>query len=54
MAVEQKMHQKKLLKPHIKVELFDEELNKETFKFIGIKTLKPFKIRNKINLLWVK
>ena len=30
------------------VELFDEELNKEPYKEIGIKTLKPFSIKNKI------
>ena len=28
--------------------LFDEELNKEAYKHIGIKTLKPFKIKNQI------
>jgi agmatinase len=39
---------KEIIKASHQVELFDEELNKETFKFIGIKTLKPFKIRNKI------
>ena len=31
------------------VELFDEELNKEPYKEIGIKTLKPFPIKKKIN-----
>ena len=31
------------------VELFDEELNKEPYKEIGIKTLKPFPINKKIN-----
>tara|TARA_Y100000996_G_scaffold371902_2_gene320539 strand:+ start:3054 stop:3935 length:882 start_codon:yes stop_codon:yes gene_type:complete len=30
------------------VELFDEELNKEPYKKIGIKTLKPFSIKKKI------
>ena len=30
------------------VELFDEDLNKEPYKFIGIKTLKPFPIKKNI------
>ena len=37
-----------IIKASHQVELFDEELNKETFKHIGIKTLKPFKIKNQI------
>ena len=39
---------KEIIKASHQVELFDEELNKETFKYIGIKTLKPFKIKKKI------
>ena len=39
---------KEIIKASHQVELFDEELNKETFRNIGIKTLKPFKIKNKI------
>ena len=39
---------KEIIKASHQVELFDEELNKETFKKIGIKTLKPFKIKNSI------
>ena len=39
---------KEIIKASHQVELFDEELNKETFKHIGIKTLKPFKIKNQI------
>ncbi len=37
-----------IIKASHQVELFDEELNKETFKHIGIKTLKPFKIKKQI------
>ena len=39
---------KEIIKASHQVELFDEELNKEPFKNIGIKTLKPFKIKNQI------
>ena len=39
---------KEIIKASHQVELFDEELNKETFRNIGIKTLKPFKIKNQI------
>ena len=39
---------KEIIKASHQVELFDEELNKETFKYIGIKTIKPFKIKNQI------
>ena len=39
---------KEIIKASHQVELFDEELNKETFKYIGIKTLKPFKIKKQI------
>ena len=35
---------KEIIKASHQVELFDEELNKEPCKHIGIKTLKPFKI----------
>ena len=41
---------KEIIKASHQVELFDEELDKEPYKEIGIKTLKPFKIKNKINL----
>ena len=39
---------KEIIKASHQVELFDEELNKEPYKEIGIKTLKPFLIKNKI------
>ena len=39
---------REIIKASHQVELFDEELNKETYKYIGIKTLKPFKIKNQI------
>ncbi len=39
---------KEIIKASHQVELFDEELNKETFRYIGIKTLKPFKIKSQI------
>ena len=39
---------KEIIKASHQVELFDEELNKEAYKYIGIKTLKPFKIKNQI------
>ena len=41
---------KEIIKASHQVELFDEELNKEPYKEIGIKTLKPFAIKNKIGL----
>jgi len=37
-----------IIKASHQVELFDEELNKEPYREIGIQTLKPFKIKNKI------
>ena len=37
---------KEIIKASHQVELFDEELNKEPRKEIGIKTLKPFTIKN--------
>ena len=40
---------KEIIKASHQVELFDEELDKEPYKDIGIKTLKPFKIKNKID-----
>ena len=40
---------KEIIKASHQVELFDEELNKEPYKEIGIKTLKPFLIKKKIN-----
>ena len=39
---------KEIIKASHQVELFDEELNKEPYKEIGIKTLKPFPVKNKI------
>ena len=39
---------KEIIKASHQVELFDEELDKEPYKEIGIKTLKPFSIKNKI------
>ena len=45
------MDQMRSLKPPHQVELFDEELNKEPYKNIGIKTLKQFKIKKKWNWL---
>jgi agmatinase len=39
---------KEIIKASHQIELFDEELNKEPYKEIGIKTLKPFLIKNKI------
>ena len=35
---------REIIKASHQVELYDEELNCETYKKIGIKTLKPFKI----------
>ena len=40
---------KEIIKASHQVELYDEELNYEPHKKIGIKTLKPFKIDNNIN-----
>ncbi len=40
---------KEIIKASHQVELYDEELNCEPYKKIGIKTLKPFKIDNNIN-----
>ncbi len=40
---------KEIIKASHQVELFDEELKKEPYKHFGIKTLKPFKIKNKLN-----
>ena len=40
---------KEIIKASHQVELFDEELNKEPYKEIGIKTLKPFPIKKKID-----
>jgi agmatinase len=39
---------KEIIKASHQVELYDEELNKEPYKKIGIKTLKPFPIKRKI------
>ena len=36
-----------IIKASHQVELFDEDLNKEPYKYIGIKTLKPFPIKKK-------
>ena len=38
---------KEIIKASHQVELFDEDLNKEPYKHIGIKTLKPFPIKKK-------
>ena len=38
---------KEILKASHQVELFDEELNIEAYKIIGIQTLKPFPIKKK-------
>ncbi len=40
---------KEIIKASHQVELFDEELKKETYRDIGIQTLKPFKIKYKLN-----
>jgi agmatinase len=40
---------KEIIKASHQVELFDEDLNKEPYKHIGIKTLKPFTIKKNIN-----
>ena len=40
---------KEIIKASHQVELYDEELNCEPYKKIGIKTLKPFPIKKKIN-----
>ena len=37
-----------IIKASHQVELFDEDLNKEPYKYIGIKTLKPFPIKKNI------
>ena len=39
---------KEIIKASHQVELYDEELNKEPYKEIGIKTVKPFTIKKKI------
>ena len=39
---------KEIIKASHQVELFDEELEKEPYKDIGIKTLKPFKIKKNL------
>ena len=40
---------KEIIKASHQVELFDEDLNKEPYKNIGIKTLKPFPIKKKVS-----
>ncbi len=40
---------KEIIKASHQVELYDEELNCEPFKVIGVKTIKPFKISKNIN-----
>ena len=40
---------KEIIKASHQVELYDEELNCEPFKNIGVKTIKPFKINKNIN-----
>ncbi len=39
---------KEIIKASHQVELFDEDLNKEPYKYIGIKTLKPFPIKKNL------
>ena len=39
---------KEIIKASHQVELFDEDLNKEPYKYIGIKTLAPFSIKKNI------
>ena len=39
---------KEIIKASHQVELFDEDLNKEPYKYIGIKTLKPFPLKKKL------
>ena len=39
---------REIIKASHQVELFDEELNKEPYREIGIKTIKPFTIKKKI------
>ena len=39
---------REIIKASHQVELFDEDLNKEPYKHIGIKTLKPFPIKKNI------
>ena len=39
---------KEIIRASHQVELFDEELNKEPYKYIGIKTLKPFPIKKNL------
>ena len=41
---------KEIIKASHQVELFDEELNKEPYKSIGIETLKPFPIKKNLKL----
>ena len=41
---------KEIIKASHQVELYDEELNWEPFKFIGVKTIKPFKINKNMNI----
>ncbi len=41
---------REIIKASHQVELFDEELNKEPYKEIGIKTLKPFPIKKEIKI----
>ena len=40
---------KEIIKASHQVELFDEELNCEPYKIIGIKTIKPFSIKKKMD-----
>ena len=40
---------KEIIKASHQVELYDEELNCEPFKIIGVKTIKPVKINKNIN-----
>ena len=45
---------REIIKASHQVELYDEELNCEPYKKIGIKTLKPFRIKKKLIVQLVK
>jgi len=46
--VEKEQAKAEIIKASHQVELFDEDLNKEPYKLIGIKTLNPFPIKKNI------
>ena len=43
---------KEIIRASHQVELFDEDLNKEPYKYIGIKTLEPFPIKKNMADAW--